>query len=574
LFLGALTALSVLVCGTAFADLVYVNDNGTLVQVVDSQGTTKELSMSGHDVHSFTHNGQPRLLVTTLEGDVMVFDPDNMSEPLASGTLDMPSDLTLFKVDSVAELGSNIVLALKDCHSLLIVNPETCELVNTYTEGESSYMSVVYPYAGQIVVVIDTPQQTSYQGENGTGYGAGAATIKIITMDSSGTITGTLDNFAFDGNLEASGGELYFALGDSDYIGSSEAAQYQGIYRVSGLLGNMDINNAVRVTSDNPHKMTRDGKGGLYYTAFGTDSSSSTPRYIYHWDGSTTSQVYVADSGYTIDNITYDIKNGVLYAEIISSSYNVNLTALTAGSDGRLTSANSFGYHRFTVMGNPVDSSSSSSGGNAVIDNPSDNASTSSDKTAQTTELPVGVIEPARPSEDVLQNIADLVSADIESIDKSQINYITWENISSPQEPTPAMRQQITDDGYEPAYKLNTLTVSDDGYYVFLVNIPEEFVGKSISDIRIYALKNTDITASIPGVVTGLLNFTEITNLAGIKIDTLEGQVLAVAVLQAGTPFSVYLTKILLMLLAGGCDAGLGIAGLCVFGLIVLKLRK
>jgi len=70
------------------------------------------------------------------------------------------------------------------------------------------------------------------------------------------------------------------------------------------------------------------------------------------------------------------------------------------------------------------------------------------------------------------------------------------------------------------------------------------------------------------------LNFTEITNLPGLKIDTLEGQVLVAAVLQAGTPFSVYLTKILLMLLAGGCDAGLGIAGLCVFGLIVLKLRK
>ena len=68
------------------------------------------------------------------------------------------------------------------------------------------------------------------------------------------------------------------------------------------------------------------------------------------------------------------------------------------------------------------------------------------------------------------------------------------------------MKQYINDDGYEPAYKLNTLTVSEDGYYVFLVNIPDEFVGKSINDIRIYALKNADFAASIPGLVNGLLN--------------------------------------------------------------------
>ena len=524
---GMLIALMVSMCGTAFADLVYINDDGTLTQVIDSQGTTQELSMSGDDIHSFTLNGQPRLLVTTLEGDIMIFDPENMSEPLSSGTIAMPSDVTLFKTDSVAQFGSNIALALKDCHSFLIINPETCTLVDTYTEGESSYMSVVYPYAGQIVVVIDTPQQTSYQDENGTGYAEGSTTHKIITMDSSKNITGTLDNFAFGSNgyLEASGGELYFTLGGSGI------SQYQGIYRVSGMLGNMNINNAVRMTTDNPYKMTRDGRGGLYYTAFGSDTITSTPRYIYHWDGSTTSQVYDAGSGYTIDDMTYDIRNGVIYAEILDSTSTINLTALTAGSDGRLTASNSFGYHRFTVMGNPADSSSSNSGGNA-------------DTPTQTTELPSGIIEPAPAlSADTLEKIASLVSIDV-----PELHFITHDNISSPQEPTQAMKDYIKDDGYEAIYKLNTLTVSEAGYYVFKVTLPdgwyEQLKYVSINDLKFCALfDNGNTEQANSSFILGLINTWEFLTLNGEKLDVAAKEFLMVGLLDAATPFGVYLTS-------------------------------
>ena len=47
-----------------------------------------------------------------------------------------------------------------------------------------------------------------------------------------------------------------------------------------------------------------------------------------------------------------------------------------------------------------------------------------------------------------------------------------------------------------------------------------------------------------------------------------------VGFLNAGTPFSVYLTKILLALLMGGCDAGLGVCGLAVAVTLMVFIRK
>ena len=190
------------------------------------------------------------------------------------------------------------------------------------------------------------------------------------------------------------------------------------------------------------------------------------------------------------------------------------------------------------------------------------------------------VLEDPQPTEDPQTDLKPTRTAQhypsLVSTDTSALHLITQENISSPQEPTQTMKQYIHDDGYEAAYKLNTLTVSEDGYYVFLVNIPDEFVGKKISDIKIYALKNADFAGSFFGLINGVLNYGEVTNLLGLKIDTLEKQVLAIGILQAGTPFSVYIGKILLMLLAGGCTSGIGfIPGILTIAFIpLLFLRK
>ena len=66
-----------------------------------------------------------------------------------------------------------------------------------------------------------------------------------------------------------------------------------------------------------------------------------------------------------------------------------------------------------------------------------------------------------------------------------------------------------------------------------------------------------EVRAAIP-VLSGLINYGEVTNIFGVSIDRLEQKVLVIGLLQAGESFSVYLGKILLMILAGGCESGIG----------------
>ena len=186
--------------------------------------------------------------------------------------------------------------------------------------------------------------------------------------------------------------------------------------------------------------------------------------------------------------------------------------------------------------------------------------------------LPSSTIEPVILSDDVLENLASIMSS--RDVSSKDIHFITQDNLSSPAEPSDAMKNYMRNDGYNAAYKFNTVTVSDDGCYVFLVNIPDEFIGVKVSEVKLYAINDSEISASFYSLINGVLNYGEITNLLGVKIDTLEKQVLAVGILQAGTPFSVYLAKILLALLAGGCDMGLGLAGFAVITSTLFIFRK
>ena len=565
-FLGALIALSLLTCGTAFADLAYI-EKGELI-LVDAQGTTQNTGIYVSQVFPFTHNGSPRILVTSGSGNIAVYDFDNLSAPLANGTLGTNSKSYNDEITSVAELGSNIVIAYD--YQLFEVNPATCEVVNTYNPGSSGSnyqigderVADVYPYGGQIVVLIERVSESS--GMIFWDFN------RIVTMDSLGHITGTFDAFSVDGALEASGGELYFALGDSAYYSYSEAMSLMGIYRVSGMLGNMNVNNAVRVTTDNPCQMTRDGKGGLYYTVWDSEASNSShPRYIYHWDGSSSSQVYDAGSGKGVEDIHYDIKNGVLYAKVFDSSYGMgygnDLTALVPDASGKLTASQTFGSHNnFAVVGNPADSSS----GSTVTPNTQNTTQT------QNASLPSSVIEPVTLSDDLLDKIASVVSTD-----KSQIHYLTQDNISAPQEPTQAMKDYAQSDSAELIGKLNTITVDSEGWYVFKITLTDELYsllqGKNVSDFKFYGLNDSDATQPNASFIMGLLNTWEVLTLSGEKMETFGAkEFLMVGFLNAGKPFSVYLAKIIIALLSGGCEVGSGIAGLCVLGLVLLRLRK
>ena len=161
------------------------------------------------------------------------------------------------------------------------------------------------------------------------------------------------------------------------------------------------------------------------------------------------------------------------------------------------------------------------------------------------------------------------------STDERPILRLTSDLLDIPQEPTQAMKDAVKEDQHEFVYKLDTVNLIKDartGYYVFKINIPEEYVGKDASEFRLYAMNRrlANSSAARPalfGLVNGLLNTAELTNLWGVKIDKLETQMLAVVLLQAGESFSMYLAKMLILLLAG-CDAGIGLgaAGLLALG--------
>ena len=585
--------LAILLCGTVHADLVYeyynygshgltsITQNGSDF----SQGQSISLGSDVEDpqIFSFTHNGHPRLLVASMEGNLYdyddsfssyansftlsVYDPADLSSPLVKKNMGS-SGIGLIGVSNVAEFRNNIIVAGISFQSaaLVEINPDTLDVVSTYKhfgisdfqdDSFAIFLSAAANYNGTIYAAF-IHQVTDFTG-NSESYND---RVDFVTMSSLGNVTSRHNNFSMPNSFAGaafSGGSLYAGIGEVSYYRTDDANKY-GIYRVKSI----NPDEAVRVLEGDIGFLCSDGNGGLYYTLNEEDSSSyggtsyyasGISRTVYHWNGSSSEQVYQSDGSYSyIDDIQYDTASNTLFILLHDK-----IMALNNGSVSQVAAFQAGAVDYFTVLG----ASPYTTGNSSTPSTPS-TPSTQSGNDTPAAELPSGVIEPpVITSSDVLDNIAALVSTDA-----SHLHLITQENISSPSEPTQTMREYIKNDGYEAAYKFNTLTVSEDGYYVFLVNIPDELVGKSVNDIRLYALKNADFASSFYSLINGILNYGEITNLFGVKIDTLEKQVLAVGFLQAGTPFSVYLAKIIVALLAGGCSlAGAGITVLLLAGM-------
>lgn len=351
-------------CGAASADFVY--SNGTNLVRVKSDGTEEVTGIAGGDVFSFRHNGKAMMLVVHHEeegyqqtGDIAVYDTDNLSRPVASGNINSASNG--FEILSVAELGNNIVLGGHGINGTIIeVNPETCTVVNTYSRynypEERDCNSSVYSWNGLLIASFSWEYEDYYDEET-------------VIMDTLRHITSNTGDFYIEngGWLEASGGELYVPImaDEPDDVEGNE-----GLYRVTELFrnGNMNLNDAVRLTNDNPNYIARDGNGGLYYSAYGTTTDSDgwyQARYIYHWDGSNSVRVYEAGTNSDISEITYDISNNTVYAMIRDdTAHTTYVAALTPDSSGQLRL--SAQYTTFdeicyvAVIGNHPDSSTPS----------------------------------------------------------------------------------------------------------------------------------------------------------------------------------------------------------------------
>ena len=181
-----------------------------------------------------------------------------------------------------------------------------------------------------------------------------------------------------------------------------------------------------------------------------------------------------------------------------------------------------------------------------------------------------------------------------ETLKSSDIKFIEHRNIYDAIEPPSVVTEQAKADSYNIVGKFNTLSVDKEGYYVFKVTLSDKLSndigGVSINDLKIYAAKyeagdallEQEDTVTVSGVsvrasfILGLLNTFELLSLSGEQLQFGAREFLMVGFLNAGTPFSLYIGKLLLALLLGGCNFGFGIIGLgaIVGGFMIFRASR
>ena len=510
------------------ASAAYVNSGGgvTMIKLDSSGGLTSENVISApslsdrESIKAFNHKGQARLLHSSYSG-TEIYDVTNGCKLIASNSSITPDNYYL-KYGTVAEYGDNILLSGEGRGGFIIeLNPETCEIVNEYNYVDSSNAN--YDSYWSSVIVANETIYAAFEDQEANEEND-TSTKTFVTMDRLGNITNSRE---FNDVTNAlSKGVIY-------------VAEYSaGLYRLeSDLSTSLILDNANSI-----REMTPDGSGGLYCVV----SDTYGGHYIYHWDGTDYELIYDTDSfglSYHLGDIDYDVNNSILYIRFFDDDNSDIWYAANPDGSGFITTTSftTDKRNRFVIIGNPSEA-------------------TSTANTPVTSENVSSAIEPVELNDDVIARLAALVG-----ISPSEVKFITAENISAPQPPTESMIQYMKNDGYEPKYNLNVLTVSEDGYYVFLVNVPKDFIGKKVNEVKIYALGQKDfadssVSASFFGLINGMLNYGELTNLSGRKINSLPAKILAIGMLKAGQPFSIFFAKkLLLALFTGGCVTGIGV---------------
>lgn len=173
------------------------------------------------------------------------------------------------------------------------------------------------------------------------------------------------------------------------------------------------------------------------------------------------------------------------------------------------------------------------------------------------------------------QRIADDLGIRID-----ELKYLTRANIGKPVPPTEAMKKFVADDSHEIVINLPTISVDEQGRYMIPITLSDdEFAlikDKPISDYKTYALHDSDLGNGQmrPAFINGLLGTWEIYSLTGEKLEKFGvKEFLLVGILDAGNPFSLYLGRLLLMLLMGGCNSELFAGGAAILTLLFFIRR-
>ncbi|MBQ7215306.1 MAG: hypothetical protein IJS39_04915 [Synergistaceae bacterium] len=182
-----------------------------------------------------------------------------------------------------------------------------------------------------------------------------------------------------------------------------------------------------------------------------------------------------------------------------------------------------------------------------------------------------------RLGSDAGQRIADDLGIHLEDL-----KYLTRANIGRPVEPTDAMKVYVNSDDHEIIINMPTISVDEEGRYIIPITLSDdefELVrSRDVREFKTYALNDSDLGNGQmrPAFIFGLINTWELYTLNGEKLETFGvKEFLLVGLLQAGKPFSLYLAKLIIMLLLGGCNFGAGIfAGGAVILVIMLVKNR
>ena len=265
--------------------------------------------------------------------------------------------------------------------------------------------------------------------------------------------------------------------------------------------------------------------------------------------------VFSVPSGY----VGMNMDNLSVFAKTLSFASRVNASSLSASAVGDVTE----GY-LFDNMGRKASTATQELIAVTHLEANSSAGTYFGSKVIPAEGLPELGISTVELTDELRSNLQESLSFDV-----SLLRTITDENLRAPVEPSQTLVDEVKSENYELQYKLDSIVVSEDGYYIFAIDVPAELMNLSSSDVRVFVVNQGGTSGSEiqPTFITGLISVIELDAL-GLKLDTIGAKILVIGLLNAGTPLSVYLGKILLMLLLGGCETGA--ASYTGYGLIAL----
>ena len=135
------------------------------------------------------------------------------------------------------------------------------------------------------------------------------------------------------------------------------------------------------------------------------------------------------------------------------------------------------------------------------------------------------------------------------------------EHIGVAQEATEETKQAASQQKLELKYKLNSISVDVTANYVFEITLPDEYVGIPLEELKLMVAEQPQMSSAGFSAAADPFIYLEVTQLT-------DNKVLGVVLATAGQSFSMFLCKLIIALVLGGCETGS--ASYAGYGIIAL----